>query len=126
MLDVTEFSWYATNYIVQSEEDRVLILGNTAPIWSARALEFAGNVSLVTHIDALNTQFLRSTETSTFVSGVEQSVKAGLHGASREAMQVNKYLAPSYLLRVDINLPKFWGKASNKQVTFTFGNTVLP
>jgi hypothetical protein len=35
------------------------------------------------------------------------SLKAGLHGASREARQVNEYLAPSYLLRVDINLPKF-------------------
>jgi hypothetical protein len=30
-----------------------------------------------------------------------------LHGASREARQVNKHLAPSYLLRVDINLPTF-------------------
>jgi hypothetical protein len=38
------------------------------------------------------------------------TVKAGLHGAR----QVNKYLAPSYLLRVDINLLKFWGTASNK------------
>jgi hypothetical protein len=45
-----------------------------------------------------------------------QAIKAGLHGASREARQVNNYLAPSYLLRVDINLPKFWVKASNKQV----------
>jgi hypothetical protein len=33
--------------------------------------------------------------------------KAGLHGASREARQENKYLTPSYLPRVDINLPKF-------------------
>jgi di/tricarboxylate transporter len=32
------------------------------------------------------------------------SLKAGLHGASRQARQVNKYLAPSYLLRVDILL----------------------
>jgi hypothetical protein len=31
-------------------------------------------------------------------------VKAGLHGASRKARHVNKYLAPSYLLHVDINL----------------------
>jgi hypothetical protein len=33
---------------------------------------------------------------------------AGLHGASSKARQVYKYLAPSYLLRVDINLPKFY------------------
>jgi hypothetical protein len=45
-------------------------------------------------------------------------LKAGLHGASKEARQVNKYLAPSQFLRVDINLPKFWGKASNKQVNW--------
>jgi hypothetical protein len=33
--------------------------------------------------------------------------KAGLHGASREARQVNKYLAARYLLRV----PKFYSLA---------------
>jgi hypothetical protein len=45
-------------------------------------------------------------------------VKAGLHGASKEARQVNEYLALSCLLRVDINLPKFWGNASNKEVNW--------
>jgi hypothetical protein len=50
--------------------------------------------------------------TSSGYCGIQQDIsvrvyrallKAGLHGASREARQVNKQLAPSYLLRVDIN-----------------------